>query len=180
MLARMAVAMGGRVAEELIFGDNEVSSGASSDFEGATKIARDMVTKYGMRKAVGLVASATTNMSMETQLLVETEVKELLQRAYESAKNILTVHQDELHMLVKALLERETMAASEIKELLAQGKSSSSVTEQARPTHVPQPTLSFPSAAAAASAAAGAAAAATSAVSTAAKGNGASQQPVGS
>ncbi|KAI5084498.1 hypothetical protein GOP47_0001244 [Adiantum capillus-veneris] len=180
MLASITVCMGGRVAEELILGDGEVTSGASSDLVSATKTAREMVTKYGMSKAVGLVANSDWVMSMETQLLVETEVKELLQRAYEDAKNILTTHIDELHMLAKALLERETMTATEIRELLAKGKSSSNAREQTGPTHVPLPSPSFPTAAAAAGAAAGAAAAATSAVSTAAKAKGASQQPVGS
>lgn len=180
MLAKLAIAMGGRVAEELIFGEKEVTSGASSDFKMATMIAREMVTKYGMSKVVGPVANSNASMSMETKLLVETEVKELLERAYEDARNILITHEGELHMLAKALLERETLTATEIEELLAQGKSSSNVGVQISPTLTPRPTPSFPAAAAAAGAAAGAAAAATSAVSSAAKAKGGSQQPVGS
>ncbi|KAI5077216.1 hypothetical protein GOP47_0007040, partial [Adiantum capillus-veneris] len=184
MLAKMDVCMGGRAAEELVFGDDGVTTGAWSDFKAASGIARGMVTEYGMSKAVGPVANANSLMSMETQLLVETEVKELLQRAYDNAKNILKTHEEELHMLANTLLERETMSATEIKELLAQGKSSSGAGGQKSPTPVARPTPSFPAAAAAAagaavaagSAVAGGAAAATSAVSTAAK---AKQQPLG-
>ncbi|MCO5551250.1 hypothetical protein L7F22_004748 [Adiantum nelumboides] len=174
MLAKLDVCMGGIVAEELIFGHNEVTSGAESDLQSASGTARDMVIHYGMSKAVGLVANSSKTMSMETRLLVETEVKELLQRAYDNAKNILMTHEEELHMLAKALLEQETMSVKDIKDLLAQRKSSSGAEGQ---NTVALSTPSFPSAAAAVGAAAGAAAAASSAVSTAAK---AKQQSVGS
>lgn len=180
MLARLDVSMGGRAAEELIFGDSEVTSGASSDFKAATDMARAMVTKFGMSKAVGLVAHDYKNdgddISTETRLVIEKEVRELLQMAYENAKNILTTHQEELHMLAKALLEHETLTGNQIKELLAKANSSPSVTEdQTRTsvTPVPPPAPSMPSAAAAA------AAAAASAATVAATANGVTQ-PVGS
>ncbi|XP_010526055.1 PREDICTED: ATP-dependent zinc metalloprotease FTSH 4, mitochondrial-like [Tarenaya hassleriana] len=124
MLARLDVCMGGRVAEELIFGDNEVTSGASSDLEQATKLARAMVTKFGMSKEVGLVRhnydDDGKSMSTETRLLIEKEVKNLLERAYNNAKNILTTYNKELHALANALLEHETLTGNQIKALLAQ------------------------------------------------------------
>ncbi|KAI3804662.1 hypothetical protein L1987_26374 [Smallanthus sonchifolius] len=107
MLARLDVCMGGRVAEELIFGEDEVTSGASSDLEQATNLARAMVTKYGMTK----------------QTLIEKEVRELLECAYRNAKNILTTYSNEHRALANALLEHETLSGKQIKEMLAQLKS---------------------------------------------------------
>ncbi|PWA94127.1 FTSH protease 4 [Artemisia annua] len=127
MLARLDVCMGGRVAEELIFGEDEVTSGASSDLEQATALARAMVTKYGMSKEVGVVAhdydDNGKSMSTETRLLIEKEVRELLERAYNNAKNILTTYSKEHHALANALLEQETLTGKQIKELLTQLKS---------------------------------------------------------
>ncbi|XP_010262088.1 PREDICTED: ATP-dependent zinc metalloprotease FTSH 5, mitochondrial [Nelumbo nucifera] len=124
MLARLDVCMGGRVAEELIFGENEVTSGASSDIQQATSLARAMVTKYGMSKEVGLVShdydDNGKSMSTETRLLIEKEVREFVERAYNNAKSILTTHSKELHALANALLEHETLTGSQIKALLAQ------------------------------------------------------------
>ncbi|KAI3878359.1 hypothetical protein MKX03_021819 [Papaver bracteatum] len=117
----LAKLKGGRVAEELTFGENEINSGASSDLRRATLIAREMVTKYGMSKAVGLVAdeydgNGRSSMSFETKR----EVREFLDRAYKNAKTILTTHRNELHALAYALLEKETLTGTEINALLAQ------------------------------------------------------------
>ncbi|PPR97060.1 hypothetical protein GOBAR_AA23625 [Gossypium barbadense] len=124
MLARLDVAMGGRVAEELIFGENEVTSGAVSDLENATNLARRMVTRYGMSKEVGPVTHFYNDngksMSTETRLLIEKEVRELLERAYNNAKTILTTHCKEHYALAKALLEHETLTGSQIEAMLAQ------------------------------------------------------------
>ncbi|RWR98022.1 ATP-dependent zinc metalloprotease FTSH 4, mitochondrial-like protein [Cinnamomum micranthum f. kanehirae] len=108
MLVRLDVCMGGRVAEELIFGENEVTSGASSDLQQATSLARAMVTKYGMSELVGFVShnydDTGKSMSTETRLLIEKEVRQFLERAYNNAKTILTTHNKELHALANALL----------------------------------------------------------------------------
>ena len=124
MLARLDVCMGGRVAEELIFGENEITSGASSDLQQATSLARAMVTKYGMSNKVGVVAhnydDNGKSMSTETRLLIEEEVREFLDRAYNNAKTILTTHNRELHALAGALLQHETLSGSQIKVLLSQ------------------------------------------------------------
>ncbi|XP_004497735.1 ATP-dependent zinc metalloprotease FTSH 4, mitochondrial-like [Cicer arietinum] len=126
MLARLDVCMGGRVAEELIFGESEITSGASSDLSQATTLAREMVTKYGMSTEVGPVThnyyDNGRSMSSETRLLIEKEVKNLLQRAYNNAKTILTTHEKELHALANALLEHETLTGSQIKDLIEKGE----------------------------------------------------------
>ncbi|KAM7493430.1 hypothetical protein LguiB_028039 [Lonicera macranthoides] len=184
MLARLDVCMGGRVAEELIFGESEVTSGASSDLQKATELARAMVTKYGMSKQVGVVThnydDNGKSMSTETRLLIEQEVRELLERAYNNAKTILTVHHKELHVLANALLEHETLSGSQIKALLARVNSGQPqqhlVVPQSTSQSSPVPP-STPNAAASAAAAAGAAAAAAAA-SAAAKAKGVA--PVGS
>lgn len=121
LVARLNVCMGGRVAEELIFGSQNITSGASSDLEQATAIARTMVTKYGMSEALGLVAVRDDDvqlLSSETRLLIETETKRLAQAAYEQARNIIREHEPELHRLAAALLQYETLTASEIRAVL--------------------------------------------------------------
>ncbi|KAI3875630.1 hypothetical protein MKX03_026033 [Papaver bracteatum] len=112
MLARLDVCMGGRVAEELIFGESEVTSGASLDLQQATSLARAMVTKYGMSKAVGLVAHNYDDNGKSMT------VKGILDRAYNNAKTILTAHNKELHTLANALLEKETLTGTQITALL--------------------------------------------------------------
>lgn len=171
MLARLDVCMGGRVAEELIFGENEVTSGASDDLKQATNLARAMVTKYGMSNEVGLVTHNYNDdgrsMSSETRLLIEKEVKLFLERAYNNAKTILTTHNRELHALANALLEHETLTGNQIKALLAKVKSQQKPQTQTVETQnssqsstVPPPSPSPAASAAAAAAAAAATAAA--------------------
>jgi len=122
LLAKLDVAMGGRVAEEIIFGPSDVTTGASSDLEQATRLARAMVTKYGMSEALGKVAinyeDNGRSLSSETRNLVETEVKKILNLAYERAQGIVRTHEAELHTLAKELLDKETLTGQQIKELL--------------------------------------------------------------
>lgn len=127
LLAQMDVCMGGRVAEELIFGIDYITTGASSDFEQATRIAHLMVTKFGMSEKVGvmtyqdrdpLVYGDSNKLSPETQLLIENEIRALLKDSYERAKSILKVHSKEHMLLAEALLQYETLDASEIGQVI--------------------------------------------------------------
>jgi ATP-dependent metalloprotease len=121
LLAKLDVAMGGRAAEELIFGAADVTTGASSDLEHATRLARAMVTKYGMSDLVGQMAISYDDMSTlssETRALVESEVKRLLTAAHNRAQSILKKHEKELHTLAKELVEKETLTGVQIQEIL--------------------------------------------------------------
>jgi ATP-dependent metalloprotease len=123
LLARLDVAMGGRVAEEMIFGKDNITSGASSDVQSATKIARAMVTKYGMSEVVGPIAVGDNDkLSPETSLQIENEIRTLLKESYERARNILTTHSKEHRRLAEALLKYETLQLDEIK-VVVDGKS---------------------------------------------------------
>ncbi|HEX3363968.1 ATP-dependent zinc metalloprotease FtsH [Phenylobacterium sp.] len=128
MTSRLAIMMGGRVAEELIFGKDKVTSGASSDIQAATGLARNMVTRWGYSDKLGLVSygdnqeevflghsvSRTQNVSEETANIIDAEVKRLVQNGYDEAKRILTEKLEDLHILAKALLEYETLSGDEI------------------------------------------------------------------
>ena len=132
MHADIAVAMGGRIAEEIIFGHDKVTSGASSDIDMVTKMAKNMVTKYGMSKELGTIAygeneeevflgrsvTKQQNMSEETAKKVDSEVKKIVDKGYERAKKILTAKIDDLHKIAKALLIYETLSGDEIRDLI--------------------------------------------------------------
>jgi cell division protease FtsH len=132
MTSRLAIMMGGRVAEELIFGKDKITSGASSDISAATSLARNMVTRWGYSDELGTVAygdnqeevflghsvSRTQNVSEETARKIDAEVKRLVQTGYEEAKRILTERLEDLHVLAKALLEYETLTGDEITNAL--------------------------------------------------------------
>ncbi|XP_054876902.1 ATP-dependent zinc metalloprotease YME1L1-like isoform X2 [Poeciliopsis prolifica] len=123
LLAQMDVSMGGRVAEELIFGDENVTTGASSDFDGATQIAKLMVTRFGMSDKLGVMTyKDITKQSPETQAAIEHEVRVLLKESYDRAKNILKTYSKEHKKLADALLTYETLDAKEIQTVL-EGKS---------------------------------------------------------
>uniref|UniRef100_A0A8C1UHF4 ATP-dependent zinc metalloprotease YME1L1 n=1 Tax=Cyprinus carpio TaxID=7962 RepID=A0A8C1UHF4_CYPCA len=123
LLAQMDVSMGGRVAEELVFGNDHITTGASSDFDGATKIAQMMVTRFGMSDKLGVMTySDLTNHSPETQAAVEQEVRALLQNSYERAKKLLKTYSKEHKLLADALLTYETLDAKEI-QMILEGKS---------------------------------------------------------
>ncbi|XP_026505285.1 ATP-dependent zinc metalloprotease YME1L1 isoform X2 [Terrapene carolina triunguis] len=122
LLAQMDVSMGGRVAEELIFGSDHITTGASSDFDNATKIAKLMVTRFGMSEKLGVMTYADTGkLSPETQSAIEQEIRTLLKDSYERAKNILKTHAKEHKNLAEALLTYETLDAKEI-QIVLEGK----------------------------------------------------------
>uniref|UniRef100_A0A8C9T2F0 YME1 like 1 ATPase n=1 Tax=Scleropages formosus TaxID=113540 RepID=A0A8C9T2F0_SCLFO len=122
LLAQMDVSMGGRVAEELVFGSENITTGASSDFDDATKIARMMVTRFGMSDKLGVMTySDVSKQSPETQAAVEQEVRTLLKESYERAKHILKTHSKEHKNLAEALLMYETLDAKEI-QMVLEGK----------------------------------------------------------
>lgn len=122
LLAQMDVSMGGRVAEELIFGNENITTGASSDFDGATKIAKMMVTRFGMSEKLGVMTySDLTKQSPETQAAIENEVRILLRDSYERAKVLLKSRAKEHRNLAEALLRYETLDAKEI-QLVLEGK----------------------------------------------------------
>jgi len=121
LLARMAVSMGGRAAEELIFGADDITTGASNDFQQASGIAQEMVMRLGMSEAVGFRSYDAKNMSEDDRRLIDKEMKELLNASYGRAQGILKKHETELHRLAEALLKYETLTADEIK-LVVEGK----------------------------------------------------------
>merc|ERR1712232_972667 len=125
MLAFMDVAMGGRVAEELIFGKENITSGASSDILNATKTARAMVTKYGFSDEVGIVYHGGNvgeeSASGATRSRIDAQVKKLTQEAYERAKELLKKHSKQHHLLAETLLEYETPTGDEVRDLIKRG-----------------------------------------------------------
>ena len=135
MIDRIAIMAGGRVAEELIFGPENVTSGASSDIEQATKLARAMVTRWGFSEKLGTVAygenqeevflghsvSRTQNISEETARLIDEEVKRIVTAGWDEARRILTEKAGDHEKLSQALLEYETLSGQEIKDLLEKG-----------------------------------------------------------
>ena len=122
MLAHIDICMGGRVAEELIFGKLQVTTGASSDLQQATSMARNMITKYGMSEVLGPVYHTDAQLeklSAQTREAVEAEVRALCARADANARRILTQYDKELHTLADGLLEHETLSKEDIAEVLA-------------------------------------------------------------
>ena len=158
--ADLAVAMGGRVAEELIFGREKVTTGASSDIQMATNIAQRMVTEWGMSEKVGtiryslsdreeaMMGYASSNgkaMSDNTAQIVDEEIRRIIDEAYQRATYVLTTYRDELEALAKALLEYETLSGDEIKIVAKGGKiDRPEPTEEQKVTVVPKNTSSVP------------------------------------
>ena len=132
MTSRLAIMMGGRVAEELIFGAENVTSGAQSDIDQATKLARAMITQWGYSKELGMVAygenqeevflghsvARTQNISEETARKIDSEIKRLVDDGYKTARTILTKKKKDLEALAQGLLEYETLSGDEITNLL--------------------------------------------------------------
>jgi cell division protease FtsH len=159
MTSRLAIMMGGRVAEELVFGREKVTSGAASDIEQATKLARMMVTRWGLSDELGAVAygenqeevflgysvARQQNISESTAQKIDTEIRRLVEAGYKEASEILVAQRDHLETLAKALLEFETLTGEEIKDLL-NGKRPrrESVIEPAAPRSSAVPTAGKP------------------------------------
>ncbi|OBZ83759.1 ATP-dependent zinc metalloprotease YME1 [Choanephora cucurbitarum] len=121
-IAQIDVCMGGRVAEELIFGQDNVTSGASSDIMKATDVAKRMVRYYGMSEKVGPVNHDDDDMqllSAQTKQLIESEILSLIETSEKRAKQILIEHREELDRLANALVEYETLDYQEIMDVLA-------------------------------------------------------------
>ena len=130
MLCTLAVLFGGRIAEEIFM--NQMTTGASNDFERATAIARDMVTRYGMTEALGPMVYAenegevflgrsvtkTTHMSEQTMQMVDAEIRKIIDQQYKVAWNILDQNRDKVHVMAKALLEWETIDADQINDIM--------------------------------------------------------------
>lgn len=116
ILADIEMALGGRIAEELVF--NEISSGAASDFRNATALARRMVCDYGMTDALGEVVYAEGEYSSATGEKIDNEIRNIINICYENATGKLKENREKLDKLANALLDKETMYASEIYELL--------------------------------------------------------------
>jgi len=155
LIDRICVYLGGRVAEELVYGPEKVTTGAGNDIERATSMARRMVTSFGMSDVIGLVAVADNEqevflgreisqrrtVSEHTQRIVDQEVKRILDEAHERAHAVLGEHQDLLESIAQALLDRETLDRTEI-ELLERGEPLPPVKEPDGPA----PTLETPKA----------------------------------
>jgi len=128
--SKIAMAMGGKVAEEMIFGPDRVTSGAASDIQQVTRIARAMVTQYGMSEKLGNIDYANEQQSYlgaysggsvispETQKLIDEEVKKIVDEGYETARRILTEKREDLERLAQGLLEYETLTGDEIRKVI--------------------------------------------------------------
>ena len=132
LLSELTMAMGGRAAEEIIFGADKVSNGASGDIKMATDQTRRMITEWGMSTKLGMIAygdnsqevflghsvTQNKNVSEATAREIDSEIKVVIDRAYASAKRILTENVEELHRLARGLLEYETLSGDEIRTVL--------------------------------------------------------------
>ncbi len=128
--SKIAMAMGGKVAEEMIFGAENVTSGASSDIQQITKIARAMVTQFGMSDTMGNIdyvneqqsylgpSASSLQAGPETQEKIDLEVRKIVDEGYQTAKNILTEHKGKLDHLANGLLEYETLTGDEITRVM--------------------------------------------------------------
>jgi cell division protease FtsH len=133
MKARLALCFGGRIAEQLIYGMDELNTGASNDIQQATDMARSMVMEYGMSEKLGWLryrdnqdevflghsVSRAQNMSEETARMIDAEVRRLVEEGESRARQVLTDNLDELHRLASALLEFETLSGEESKRVIA-------------------------------------------------------------
>jgi cell division protease FtsH len=148
MISRLAIMMGGRVAEEIKFGKENITSGAASDIDQATKLARAMVTRWGFSDKLGQVAygenqeevflghsvARQQNVSEETAQIIDAEVRRLIDDAYTEARSILTKKKQEWVTLAEGLLEYETLSGEEIKQLIAGNRPSRDLGDDTPPS----------------------------------------------
>ena len=132
LLSELTMAMGGRAAEEIIFGPDKVSNGAAGDIKMATDQARRMITEWGMSEKLGMIAygdnsqevflghsvTQNKNVSEATAREIDAEIKDVIDRAYAKARRLLTENIEELHRLARGLLEHETLSGDEIRTVL--------------------------------------------------------------
>ncbi len=144
LMARMTVMMGGRVAEELVF--NEITTGAQNDIESATEMARRMVCEFGMSDRLGTLTYGKRekqmflgrdlfeerNYSEQTAVMIDEEIRQLVDSCHNRAKKMLTKHRDQLDLLAKTLLEKEVLDGEEVKKLVGH------IVASERPTTAPQ------------------------------------------
>ena len=131
MLNKISMLFGGRIAEEIFM--NQMTTGASNDFERATQMARDMVTRYGMTEALGPMVYAdnegevflgrsitkTTNMSEETMQKVDSEIRKIIDTQYSIARQLIEENKDKMHAMARALLEWETIDTDQLDDIMA-------------------------------------------------------------
>lgn len=134
MEARLAVLMAGRAAEDLMYGRMGATSGAASDLKQASKLASKMVKEWGFSDKIGLV-NVSERVSPQTELTIDEEVRDLVQRQYNYAMNVLQTRKPELDLLANALLEKETLSGEEMDELLGRRGLCAKL-----PIHKPRPT----------------------------------------
>ena len=146
LLDRLKTLLGGRVAEEVVLG--EISTGASSDIQRATQIVRSMITQYGMSNVLGPVTygegrdhqvflgrdfNNQRNYSEDVAAEIDKEIRRYIEDAYEECRKIITDNIDKLHLIAEALMERETLDASELEELMTKGKITEKPKEEKEP-----------------------------------------------
>jgi len=158
MKARLALCFGGRIAEQLIYGQDSLNTGASNDIQQATDMARSMVMEYGMSEKLGWLryrdnqeevflghsVARSQSVSEDTAKLIDQEVRRLIEEAEGVARKVLTDNLDELHRLANALLEYETLTGEESKRAIA-GEDIGRENPSARPTNLPASGASIPS-----------------------------------
>jgi cell division protease FtsH len=132
-LTKLSVLFGGRISEELFM--NQMTTGASNDFERATQLARDMVMRYGMSDSMGMMIygepsgemflgrnmQMQSNVSEETRRMVDAEIRRIIDQQGKIARDILEANRGKVEMMTKILLEKETIGSEEIKRVIAEG-----------------------------------------------------------
>jgi cell division protease FtsH len=158
MKARLALCFGGRIAEQLIYGEDSLNTGASNDIQQATDMARSMVMEYGMSERLGWLryrdnqeevflghsVARSQSVSEETAQLIDQEVRRLIEEAEATARKVLTDNLDELHRLANALLEYETLNGEESKKAI-RGEDIGRDNPSSRPPVLPATGSSIPS-----------------------------------